>query len=247
MKNLLKNKVCIVTGAGQGIGYEIAKLYAQSGASAVYACDLNVEQLKKLTAEYQNVIPYQLNVTKVEEINKLAATLEAKNQNLDVLVNNAGIINDAMITKMSDDAWNAVIDVNLKGVFNLTRGLIKLMYKNNKGSIINLSSIVGTDGNIGQSNYGATKGGVIAMSKGWAKEFALKGAKIRVNCIAPGFVASPMTAKVPENVIDFVVNRTILKRLGTPDDIAQGALFLASDNSSFITGQVLKIDGGLVL
>lgn len=247
MSNLLKNKVCVVTGAGQGIGYEIVKLYAQNGAQEVYACDLNLANLEKLAHEFPNITPFKLNVTNLKDIADLAEIITKKNQEVNVLVNNAGVTKDAMIKKMTDDAWNFVVDVNLKGVFNVTRELIPLMQNSSTASIINLSSIVGTDGNIGQSNYGATKGGVIAMSKGWAKEFAFKTPHIRVNCIAPGFVKSPMTETVPESVINYVIDRTILKRLATTNDIAQGALFLASENSSFITGQVLKIDGGLVL
>jgi 3-oxoacyl-[acyl-carrier protein] reductase len=140
-----------------------------------------------------------------------------------------------------------VADVNLKGVFNMTQAIAPIMIENGIGSIITMSSVVGTDGNIGQSNYAATKGGVIAMTKGWSKEFSRKGAQVRANCIAPGFIETPMTKDLPEKVLDYMTNKTPLKRMGKPTDIAEGALFLASERSSFITGQTLKIDGGLVI
>lgn len=148
---------------------------------------------------------------------------------------------------MTEQDWDFVIDVNLKGVFNLTQAVAPIMMANNYGSIVTMSSVVGTDGNIGQSNYAATKGGVIAMTKGWAKEFARKGAQVRANCVAPGFIETPMTADLPTKVLELMKQKTPLGRMGTAEDITDGVEFLASDKSSFITGQVLKVDGGLVL
>ncbi|HFP1024728.1 TPA: SDR family oxidoreductase, partial [Escherichia coli] len=165
----------------------------------------------------------------------------------DVLVNNAGVTRDNLINNMTEQDWDIVIDINLKGVFNITQAVAPIMMEQNHGAIITMSSVVGTDGNIGQSNYAATKGGVIAMSKGWAKEFSRKGAKVRVNCVAPGFVITPMTENLPEKVINHMIAKTPLGRMATPEDISNGVLFLASEKSSFITGQTLKIDGGLVI
>jgi 3-oxoacyl-[acyl-carrier protein] reductase len=147
---------------------------------------------------------------------------------------------------MSDDDWDAVINVNLKGVFVMTRAVLPTMLEANAGVIISMSSVVGLDGNIGQSNYAATKGGVISMTRTWAKEFARKGAQVRVNAIAPGFIRTPMTETVPQKVLDLMVSKTPLGRMGEASDIANAATFLASDAASFITGQVLRVDGGLV-
>ncbi|HHB9693400.1 SDR family oxidoreductase [Vibrio parahaemolyticus] len=154
---------------------------------------------------------------------------------------------DALLPDMLEQDWDSVIDVNLKAVFLLTQRVAPVMLEQGTGSIVSISSIVGTDGNIGQSNYGASKGGVIAMSKGWAKELSRKGAQIRVNCVAPGFITTDMTKNLPEKVIQMMESKTPLGRMGSVQDIANGVAFLVSDKSAFITGQVLKIDGGLVL
>ncbi|EAV5342719.1 SDR family oxidoreductase, partial [Salmonella enterica] len=180
-------------------------------------------------------------------IQQMINQIKQKDGRIDVLVNNAGITRDNLINNMTEQEWDQVIDINLKGVFNITQAVAPLMMENKSGSIITMSSIVGTDGNIGQSNYAATKGGVIAMTKGWAKEFARKGANVRVNCVAPGFVVTPMTKDLPEKVINHMIEKTPLGRMATADDIANGVLFLASEKASFITGQTLKIDGGLVI
>ncbi len=166
---------------------------------------------------------------------------------MDVLVNNAGITRDAMIHKMTDADWDAVINVNLKGVFFMTRAIAPLMMEAGRGAIVSISSIVGLDGNVGQTNYAATKGGVVAMTKGWAREFARKGAKVRVNAVSPGYTRTPMIASVPEKVLEPIIAKTPLGRLAEIRDIANAVLFLASDESEFITGQVLRVDGGLVL
>ncbi len=244
---MFNNKICVVTGAAQGIGRTIVERFAQNGATMVYALDMNGEVLSKAFMDNNNVKPVVVNICDRSAIDALVQQIEADFGKIDVLVNNAGITRDALIEKMTEQDWDMVIDVNLKGVFNLTQAVAPIMMANNYGSIVTMSSVVGTDGNIGQTNYAATKGGVIAMTKGWAKEFARKGAQVRANCVAPGFVETPMTADLPEKVLSMMKQKTPLGRMGTPDDIANGVEFLASDKSSFITGQVLKVDGGLVL
>ncbi|WP_026957469.1 3-oxoacyl-ACP reductase FabG [Aliagarivorans taiwanensis] len=243
----MHNKICIVTGGSRGIGEAIVTKFATQQAEAVFAVDMNIDGAKALEQRFTNVHPIQLNVTDAGAINDFIATVKQRYGRVDVLVNNAGITRDNLIQNMSEEEWDLVLDVNLKGVFFMTRAVAPLMMENDAGSIITIASIVGTDGNVGQSNYAATKGGVISMTKGWAKEFARKGAKVRANCVAPGFVETPMAKEVPEKILDAIVSKTPLKRLGQPEDIANGVAFLAGDESSFITGQTLKIDGGLVL
>lgn len=244
---MFENKICLVTGAAQGIGKAIVERFASQNAQMVYAIDMNEQALVTAFEGLDNVRPVVMNICDREAVSALTEKIQSQFGRVDVLVNNAGITRDALIEKMTEDEWDAVINVNLKGVFNLTQAIAPMMMENNSGSIVTMSSVVGTDGNIGQSNYAATKGGVIAMTKGWAKEFARKGAQVRANCVAPGFVATPMTENLPEKVLDLMKAKTPLGRMGTPEDITNGVEFLASDKSSFITGQVLKIDGGLVL
>ncbi|WP_199899837.1 beta-ketoacyl-ACP reductase [Shewanella marina] len=244
---MLTNKVCIVTGGAQGIGRCIAETFAKQGATLVYACDMNIEPMAEFADDYDNIEATQLNVCDREAISHFIETVKAKHGRVDVLVNNAGITRDNLLDRMSEQDWDMVMNVNLKGVFNMTQAIVPLMLDNNQGSIITMSSVVGTDGNIGQSNYAATKGGVIAMTKGWAKEFSRKGAQIRANCVAPGFIETPMTKDLPQKVLDYMTSKTPLGRMGKPEDIANGVLFLASDYSSFVTGQTLKVDGGLVI
>lgn len=244
---MFENKVCIVTGAAQGIGKAVVERFAAQGAKAVYALDMNEHALALAYPPSDVVRPVVVNICDRVMIQALVEDIKAVHGRVDVLVNNAGITRDALIEKMTEQDWDLVVDVNLKGVFNITQAIAPLMIENNSGSIITMSSVVGTDGNIGQTNYAATKGGVIAMTKSWAKEFARKGAQVRANCVAPGFVETPMTADLPEKVLAMMKDKTPLGRMGTTEDITNGVEFLASDKASFITGQVLKIDGGLVL
>lgn len=244
---MLNNKVCVVTGGAQGIGRCIVETFATNGAKMVLACDMNKQAMADLESTYQNVKAVELNVCDRDAIAQLVELVKQEFGAIDVLVNNAGITKDNLLDRMTEQEWDAVINVNLKGVFNMTQAIAPLMIANGIGSIITMSSVVGTDGNIGQSNYAATKGGVIAMTKGWAKEFSRKGAQVRANCVAPGFIETPMTVNLPEKVLDYMKSKTPLGRMGKPEDIAQGVLFLASDRSAFITGQTLKIDGGLVI
>ncbi|MFW8631993.1 beta-ketoacyl-ACP reductase [Vibrio natriegens] len=244
---MFENKVCLVTGAAQGIGRAIVERFANNGAQCVYALDVNAQTLQSAFSDHENVKPVVINICDREAIQYLVESIRETYGRIDVLVNNAGVTRDALLEKMTEQDWDFVIGVNLKGVFNLTQAVAPIMMANNYGSIVTMSSVVGTDGNIGQSNYAATKGGVIAMTKGWAKEFARKGAQVRANCVAPGFIETPMTADLPTKVLELMKQKTPLGRMGTAEDITNGVEFLASDKSSFITGQVLKVDGGLVL
>ena len=182
-----------------------------------------------------------------EAIKQLVSDVEAKFGQIDILVNNAGITRDAMTRKMTDDMWDLVIDINLKGVFNLTRHIGPHMEEMGGGSIINISSVVGEYGNIGQANYAASKAGVLGLTKTWAKEFARKGVPVRVNAIAPGYIMTDMMKTVPEDLLKKFAGLTMLGRLGQPEEIAKAALFLASDDSSYVTGHTLSVNGGMRL
>lgn len=240
----VKGKICVVTGGSRGIGWAIASRLSEAGAEKVYACDINIDNMTDIP---ETVVPVQLDVTHPADIELLTRKIVESDGRIDVLVNNAGITRDGLIAKTSDAEWNSVIAVNLTGVFNMTRAIGPEMTNAGSGSIINMASVVGVDGNVGQTNYSATKAGVIGMTKTWSKEFARKGARVRVNALAPGFIATPMTEKVPQKILDLMVSNTALGRLGTASDIAEAALFFASEASSFITGQVLRVDGGLKL
>lgn len=237
----LENKVAIVTGGAKGLGGEMAQLFAKEGAKVIAA------DMIPLSYENENVEYYQLNVTDAAACEALTNYAKEKYGRIDVLVNNAGITKDAMTRKMTDEQWDAVIAVNLKGVFNLTRYVGPLMQQQGGGSIISISSVVGVFGNIGQANYAATKAGIIGLTKTWAKEFALKGGNVRVNAIAPGYTMTDILKTVPQDLLDKFASMTMLGRLGQPIEIANAALFLASDEASYITGQVLQVNGGMRL
>lgn len=237
----MENKVALVTGASQGIGRCIAETFAREGATVIA---LDIAELKY---ECENVFGYQVNVVDREGVKNTFEAIVNKFGKIDVLVNNAGIIRDALIQKMTEEMWDLVIDVNLKGVFNLTQLVGPQMMENGKGSIINIASIVGEYGNVGQTNYSATKAGVIGMTKTWAKEFARKGANVRVNSVSPGYINTEMMQSVPEKVLEGMRAKTMLGRLGEPSEIANACLFLASDESSYITGHNLSVNGGMRL
>jgi len=242
----LKDKVAIVTGAAQGIGKATAVKFAQEGAKVVIA-DI-VEEATQATADEINAsggsaMAVKLNVTDAASVQDMIKKTVEWGGRLDVIVNNAGITKDTMLHKMTEDQWDAVIAVNLKGVFLCGQAAANYMREQGSGVILNASSISGLTGNMGQSNYTATKGGVIAMTMTWARELGPKG--IRVNALAPGFTMTPMVESVPEKVLDDVKGKTPLRRLGTPEDIANAYAFLASDEAAFITGQTLRVDGGI--
>ncbi len=237
----LEGKIAIITGGARGIGGEMAQLFAREGAKVIAA------DMSELSYQVENVEGFKLNVTDVENCKQLVDYAVEKYGKVDILVNNAGITKDALTNKMTDEMWDLVIDVNLKGVFNLTRFVGPQMMTQGNGSIINISSIVGEYGNIGQANYSATKAGILGLTKTWAKEFARKGAAVRVNAIAPGYVLTDILKTVPQDLLDKFAKLTMLGRLGEPKEIANAALFLASDDASYVTGHTLSVNGGMRL
>ena len=236
---MLNGKIALITGGARGIGKEIALKFAENGATVISG------DLMDADYTHENITHFKLNVTDRENIKEVAKELKEKYGRLDILVNNAGITRDSLLQRMKEADWDLVVDINLKGVFNVMQGFVSLLLKSKASSVINMASVVGVDGNLGQTNYAATKGGVIAMSKTWAKEFGRKN--LRSNALAPGFIKTDMTHVLPEKVVEKVLDNTPLRKMGDAEDVANAALFLASDNSKFITGQVLRIDGGLNL
>jgi 3-oxoacyl-[acyl-carrier protein] reductase len=245
---LLEQKVVIVTGGAQGIGLCAAERFAAEGAS-VAIWDFNSEKgaaaESLLRAKGLDVRFRQVDVTDMDSVNTAVEALVKDAGRIDVLVNNAGITRDASLLKMTEEQWRQVIDVNLGGVFHCTKAVAAVMVEQKSGCIINTSSVVGLYGNYGQTNYVATKSGVIGMTRVWARELGRKG--IRVNAVAPGFIATEMVETIPANIIEQIVGKTPLARMGNPEDIANAYVFLASDLAAFISGAVLSVDGGLVL
>jgi 3-oxoacyl-[acyl-carrier protein] reductase len=240
------DKVVLITGGAQGIGKETAKQFLQEGANVVicdYDKNAGVAALEELNSEKVNF--FTVDVTDSTQIGQMVESTINKYGRIDVLINNAGITVDGFLTKMEEEAWEKVISVNLSGVFKCTKAVAPQMLKQGSGVILNASSVVGLYGNIGQTNYAATKAGVIGLTKSWAKEFGPKG--IRVNAVAPGFIETGMTAAVPQKVLDFMKDKTPLRKLGKPQDIAAAYLFLASDEANYINGTILSVDGGLVI
>ncbi len=237
----LKGKTAVVTGGAQGLGQAMAERFADEGATVI-AVDM-----QDLKYEKGNVIGKVLDVTDAEACKTFFEETVEKHGRIDILINNAGITRDAMTRKMSDEQWDLVMNVNLKGVFNLTRHIGPHMEQEGGGSIVNISSVVGEYGNIGQANYAATKAGVIGLAKTWAKEFARKGVPVRVNAIAPGYIMTDILKTVPEDLLKQFAAMTMLKRLGEPAEVADAALYLASDESSYVTGHVLSVNGGMRL
>lgn len=257
MRIELKNRVVVITGGANGIGRETALTFAHAGA-AVAVWDVAEAAGQAVAAEIESsggvAAFFKVNVASQADVEQTAAATLAKFGCIDILINNAGILRDAQLVKvkdgevvgkMSEGDFDAVISVNLKGVFNCSQAVVPTMIKQGSGRIINASSVVGLYGNFGQTNYVATKAGVIGMTKVWARELGRKG--ITVNAVAPGFIATDMTKAMPEKVLAAMVERTPVGRLGEPRDIANAYLFLASDEASFITGTVLSVDGGVVV
>lgn len=237
----LKGKVALITGAAAGIGKETATLFIKEGAKVI-ACDI-----APITYALDELEVYELNVTNGTKCAELFKYAVDQYGQIDILVNNAGITRDAMMEKMTDEQWDTVIAVNLKGVFNLTRHVGPHMAKIGAGSIINIASVVGEFGNIGQANYAAAKAGIYGMTKSWAKEFARKGAAVRVNAISPGYIMTDILKTVSKDLLAQFAKQTMLGRLGEPEEIAKTILFLASDDASYLTGQNLSVNGGMRL
>jgi len=244
MGDRLKEKVAIITGAAKGIGFATVQRFAQEGAIVIMA-DMNLEAAKGAAAQIPNAEAYAMNVTDRASIQAVVDQVMQKHGRIDILINNAGITQDARLVKMTEAQFDAVIDVNLKGVFNCTQLIVPHMLEAKSGAIVNASSVVGIYGNFGQTNYSATKFGVIGFTKTWARELGPKG--IRVNAICPGFVATEMVKAMPENILQDIERRSWLGRLGTPEEIANVYLFLASNEASFINGVALEASGGISL
>jgi 3-oxoacyl-[acyl-carrier protein] reductase len=244
---LLENRTALITGASRGIGKGIAEVFAKQGANIAFTYSSSVEAAKSLEKELNELGVKakgdQSNAANFDAAQELAASVLEEFGSIDVLINNAGITKDNLLMRISEEDFDKVIEINLKSVFNLTKAVIRPMMKQRKGSIINMSSVVGLKGNAGQANYAASKAGIIGFSKSVALELGSRN--IRSNVIAPGFIETEMTAKLDEETVTGWRSALPLKRGGTPEDIANACVFLASDMSSYITGQTLSVDGGM--
>lgn len=248
MTKRLQDKVSIITGSGNGIGFATAKKFLEEGA-AVIVCDINQAvvdgAVEKLKTFGNSVEGYVMNVTDRDNVANVVESIVKNHQRIDVLINNAGITKDARLVNMSEQQFDAVIDVNLKGVFNCTQAVVPQMLKQGSGAIVSASSVVGLYGNFGQTNYAATKFGVIGMTMTWARELGPKG--IRVNAVCPGFVETNILSTIPEEVLNGMRNHSWLRRLGQPEEIANVYAFLSSSEASYINGIALEASGGISL
>ena len=244
----LENKIAIITGAADGLGKAGAEVFTNEGATVII-WDVNEEKGKETAEEIStkggNAEFQKVDTSNFQEVEKAAADIYSKYGKIDILINNAGITRDASLKKMTTDQWDQVIAVNLTGVFNCTKVISQYMLEKGYGRIINTSSVVGLYGNFGQTNYAATKAGVIGMTKTLGRELGRKG--ITVNAVAPGFIATEMVAAMPENVLDAMKAKIPIGRLGDPKEIALAYLYLASDEAAYINGTVLSVDGGMTL
>ena len=245
---VLEGKLAIVTGGARGIGKEIAMLFAKQGAN-IAICDVNLEEAEKTAKEIQDSgresLAFKVDVTDQSQIQDMVDKILDKFNKIDILINNAGITKDNLLLRMSEEEWDKVIAVNLKGTFLCTKIVSKVMLKQRFGKIVNLASIIGIMGNAGQANYAASKAGIIGLTKSVAKELASRN--ICVNAIAPGFIKTDMTARLAEEVQKKMLSVIPLARFGEAKDVADLAIFLSSESSSYITGQVIQVDGGMVM
>src|SRR4051812_28275913 len=244
----LKNKVAIITGAGQGIGLATAVKFASEGAK-VAVCDIQEEAafaaVRSITEAGGQAIAFRVDVTDKESVARMVEGVMAKWGRIDTLVNNAGIVLDAQLKKMTEEQFDRVIEVNLKGVYNCTKAVVDIMLEQNTGCILNASSIVGLYGNFGQTNYAASKFAVIGMVKTWARELGRKG--IRADAVCPGFIETPILKSMPEKVIRMMEEKVPLGRLGRPEEIANTYAWLASEEASYINGAVIEVSGGVTI
>lgn len=243
----LKDKVALITGAASGIGKATALRFVEEGAKVIIADFADGSAVvNEIVANHGQAVYVKVDVSDSASVNAMVEAAITAFGRIDILVNNAGITKDAMMKKMSREAWDAVISVNLTGVFNCTSAVLPQMLSQNSGVVLTTSSVVGVYGNLGQTNYAATKWGVIGMTKSWAKEMARNG--LRFNCVAPGFIATEMVKKIPQQVLDEKILVKIPQgRLGEPEEIAAAFAFLASDDAKFINGTVLSVDGACTL
>ena len=245
---LLENRTALITGASRGIGKGIATEFAKQGANVAFTFNASVEAAKELESELESfgikAKGYQSNAANFEAAQELVKEVLEDFDSLEILINNAGITKDNLLMRISEEDFDTVIEVNLKSVFNLTKAVIRPMMKQREGSIINMSSVVGVKGNAGQANYAASKAGILGFTKSVALELGSRN--IRCNAIAPGFIETEMTAKLDEKTVEQWRKDIPLKRGGSPEDVANACIFLASDLSSYITGQTLNVDGGML-
>lgn len=246
---LLDGKVVLITGASRGIGKGIAEIFVREGAKVAFSFLSSEEKARALEAELTSgggtAKGFKSDASKFDQAQKLVDDIVAEFGTIDVVINNAGITRDNLLMRMSEEHWDEIMDVNLKSVFNLTKAVMRTMLKARSGSIINMSSVVGVKGNAGQSNYAASKAGIIGFTKSVAAELGSRN--IRCNAVAPGFIETEMTGALDEKVVDEWRAAIPLKRGGSPDDVANLCLFLASDMSTYITGQVINVDGGMLM
>ncbi len=244
----LTDKVVLVTGAGGGIGASIALEFSRSGAKVVVADvieEFSLNTVSRITERGGEALAVTVDVSQISSVEEMVKKILDKFGKIDILINNAGITRDNLLLRMKDEEWDKVININLKGVFNCTKVVVRSMMKQRKGKIVNIASIVGIIGNAGQSNYAASKGGVISLTKTWAKEFASRN--INVNAIAPGFIRTKMTDKLSEQIKEKINQQIPLKRFGEVEDVANLCVFLSSDEANYITGEVIKLDGGMAI
>ncbi len=247
---MLKGKTALITGASRGIGKGIAEVFAKNGANIAFTFASSVDKARafesELTAQYGvKVKGYQSDASDFKAAHELADQVVVDFGTIDILINNAGITRDSLIMRMSEEQWDDVININLKSAFNLIKACMKTFLKNRSGSIINMSSVIGINGNAGQANYAASKAGMIGLTKSVAKELGSRN--VRCNALAPGFIQTEMTSTLDENVMKNWIESIPLKRGGTTTDVANACLFLASDMSTYITGQTINICGGMVM